>query len=110
MGSTEEATNDGQPAVQLSGTAPEERQQLLRALVLRRACEILEAPQLDEESSFLENGLNSLSALSLAKTLMNDTGLEVPLVAIVEHPTSTLLGEYLAEGYEAEEAVEADAG
>ena len=102
MESTEEVTDDGQPVVHLADTAPQEREQVLRELVLRRASEILEAAQLDEESSFLENGLNSLSALNLAKTLMNDTGLEVPLVTIVEHPTPALLGAYLAEAYESD--------
>ncbi|MGO4421873.1 acyl carrier protein [Streptomyces sp. MCAF7] len=49
----------------------------------------------------MENGLTSLTALELAKGLMSATGLEVPLVAVVEHPTSALLGKYLSEAYEA---------
>lgn len=101
-GPIEDATGDDEPAVDLAATAPEERHDLLCALVLRRARTILKNDDLDEESNFLEHNLSSLAAVQLSKTLMNDTGLEVPLVAIVEHPTSALLGKYLAEAYEAE--------
>ncbi|ADI11523.1 MULTISPECIES: acyl carrier protein [Streptomyces] len=104
MEPNEEATHDEQLVARLASATPEERQRLLAAQVLRRASEVLDVPALDEESNFLENGLSSLSAVQLAKSLMSDTGLEVPLVAIVEHPTSTLLGKYLAETYEADAA------
>lgn len=102
MEPTEESTNDHPMAESLASATPEERQQQLRELVLGRASEILEAPALDEDSNFLENGLSSLTALQLSKSLMSDTGIEVPLVAIVEHPTPSLLGKYLAEAYEAD--------
>lgn len=97
-----ESTHDEQMAGRLASATPEEREDLLRDLVLRRSREILERPELDEDGNFLENGLSSLNALQLSKTLMGDTGVEAPLVAIVEHPTPTLLGKYLAEAYEAE--------
>ncbi|MER7794082.1 acyl carrier protein [Streptomyces sp. NPDC097640] len=100
----EEPTGDSRLAERLTTATPEEREQLLRGLVLRHAAEILEAPELDEESNFVENGLTSLRALQLSKALMNDTGLEAPLVAIVEHPTPTLLGKFLSETYEADAA------
>lgn len=102
MEPTNGSPNDDQPAARLASAAPEERRQLLRGLVLRRASEILDVPSLDEESNFLENGLSSLNAVKLSKFLMDDTGIEVPLVSIVEHPTSTLLGTYLAEAYAAD--------
>jgi len=101
-GPIEEAAADDGPAVDLAATPPQERHELLCALVLRRAVAILKAEDLDEDSNFLERNMSSLAAVQLSKTLMDDTGLEVPLVAIVEHPTSTLLGKYLAEAYEAE--------
>lgn len=101
-GNIEEVTEAEQVAVELAAAAPEERFELLCELVLRRACTILDSPDLDEESNFLENSMSSLAAVRLSKTLMNDTGLEVPLVAIVEHPTPALLGKYLAEAYEAD--------
>lgn len=96
----EESATDGQLAGQIASATPEERQRLLQEQVLVRATEILEAPDLDEESNFVENGLTSLRALQLSKTLMSDTGIEAPLVAIVEHPTPSLLGKFLAEAYE----------
>lgn len=85
----------------LAAATPEERETLLRAAVLSRVSAILNRPEMEEESNFLENGLTSLTALELAKGLMSATGLEVPLVAVVEHPTATLLGKYLSETYEA---------
>lgn len=87
---------------QLATAAPEERQDLLGELVLHRARAVLEGQDLDEDSNFLQNNMSSLAAVRLSKTLTDDTGLEVPLVAIVEHPTPTLLGKFLAEAYEAE--------
>jgi aryl carrier-like protein len=99
--STESSENNDLIARLASATA-DERQQLLRQQVLRRVAEVLDVPAMDEESSFLDNGLTSLSALQLSKQLMDDTGIEVPLVAIVEHPTATLLGKFLAETYEAD--------
>ncbi|MGP3970993.1 acyl carrier protein [Streptomyces sp. 6N223] len=91
---------DEELVASLAAATPEERQEILTDLVVREASQILESAELDEESNFLENGLSSLSALKLSKSLMNNSGLEVPLVAIVEHPTPTLLGKFLAETYE----------
>lgn len=102
MESVEEAEKDEQLAAALAAATPEERQDLLCERVLSRAAEILETPDLDEDGNFLDHKLSSLAALRLSKTLTADTGLEVPLVAIVEHPTPMLLGKYLAEAYEAE--------
>ena len=100
----EEIAPDPQLAADLAKATPEERQDLLCELVLGRARTILDAPDLDEDSNFLENNLSSLAALRLSKALTTDTGIEVPLVAIVEQPTPAQLGEFLAEAYEAEEA------
>ena len=97
-----EPTEDNELRERLAAATPEERESVLRETVLGRVSELLESPSMDEESNFLENGLTSLSALELAKGLMNVTGLEVPLVAVVENPTAVLLGKYLAEVYEAD--------
>ena len=85
----------------LAAAGPHEREQLLRETVLDRAADILSRPSMDADSSFLENGLTSLAALELAKSVMNLTGLEVPLVSVVENPTSRLLAKFLAGEYEA---------
>ncbi|QXJ26151.1 acyl carrier protein [Actinomadura graeca] len=73
-----------------------ERERLLREIVRSNAGTVLSA-DIADDSNFLESGLNSLTALELTKTLMNITGLEIPMVAIVEHPTPADLGRYLAE-------------
>lgn len=73
-----------------------ERERLLREIVRSNAANVLNAT-ITDDSNFLESGLNSLTALELTKTLMNITGLEIPMVAIVEHPTPAELGRYLAE-------------
>jgi aryl carrier-like protein len=97
-----ESAHDTKLRARLESATPQERDELLRGLVLRRVAEILNRPAMTEDSNFLENGLTSLTALELAKQLMSDTELEVPLVAVVEHATSTLLGKYLTEAYEAD--------
>jgi acyl carrier protein len=73
-----------------------EREQLLRETIRTQASTILNT-SITDESSFLENGLNSLTALELTKTLMTLTGIEIPMVAIVEHPTPAELAGHLAE-------------
>ncbi len=95
-------TDDNEFRARLGAATPEAREALLRETVLSRVSDLLSRPGMEEDSNFLENGLTSLSALELAKSLMNVTGLEVPLVAVVENPTATLLGKYLSEVYEAD--------
>jgi aryl carrier-like protein len=85
----------------LAAATPEERERLLRETVLSRVSEVLSRPSMDDDSNFLQNGLTSLTALELAKNLMNLTEVEVPLVAVVENPTAALLGKYIFERYEA---------
>ncbi|KUJ40291.1 hypothetical protein ACZ90_68835 [Streptomyces albus subsp. albus] len=97
-----EPTEDNELPARLAAATREERARLLRQTVLDRAQDILSRPQMTEQSNFLDNGLTSLTALELAKSLMNGTGLEVPLVAVVENPTPALLGSYLTEVYEAD--------
>lgn len=80
----------------LSSAGNDEREQVLREIVRTKATGILNTP-IDDDSNFLENGLNSLTALELTKTLMNICDLEIPMVAIVEHPTPEQLGRHLYE-------------
>jgi aryl carrier-like protein len=102
MEDTDNATKDDELAARLAAATPDERWQLLTDLVVDRAATILDLPDLDEESNFLKNNLSSLAALRLSKSLMNDTGVEVPLVAIVENPTPSLLGKFIADAYDSE--------
>ncbi|MEV6671232.1 acyl carrier protein [Streptomyces sp. NPDC051162] len=81
---------------QLAAATPEQREKLLTDIVRTQASTILGTP-LTDDSNFLENGLNSLTALELTKTLMASTGLEIAMVAIVENPTAAQLAHQLGQ-------------
>jgi aryl carrier-like protein len=49
------------------------------------------------DTNFLENGLNSLRALELTQRLTTLTGIEIPLVAVLEHPTPAALGHHMVD-------------
>ena len=102
--------NDGPPANPAQPASPDyeaarerllaakaaDREQVLREIVRSNAADVLKTA-IDDNSDFLKNGLNSLTALELTKTLMNITGLEISMVAIVDYPTPATLSHYLAE-------------
>jgi len=98
------ADPDGDSNVQqfLASADAAEREKYLRDLVRTHAADILKTP-ITDDSNFLENGINSLTALELAKTLINVVGIEIPMVAIVENPTPAQLGRYLSEEFAAEQ-------
>ncbi|OPF75001.1 phosphopantetheine-binding protein [Streptomyces antioxidans] len=79
----------------------EEREDIMREAVRAQLADILAPTVVDDDSNFLENGLTSLTALELTRNLMTLTDVEIPLVAILEYPTPTQLGHYLAEAYTA---------
>ncbi|EXU62074.1 acyl carrier protein [Streptomyces sp. DSM 41524] len=79
----------------------EEREDIMRETVRTQLADILAPTVVDDDSNFLENGLTSLTALELTRNLMTLTDVEIPLVAILEYPTPTQLGHYLAEAYAA---------
>ncbi|MEU5418686.1 acyl carrier protein [Streptomyces sp. NPDC001407] len=81
---------------QLADATPERREELLTEIIRTQASTILDTP-LTDDSNFLENGLNSLTALELTKTLMALTGLEIAMVAIVENPTAAQLAHQLGQ-------------
>ena len=86
----------------LAGLDADRREEFLSELVRAEAETILSSP-IALDSNFLEKGLNSLTALELAKTLISRVGGEVPMVAIVENPTPAELGSYLAREFTAEQ-------
>ncbi|MEU5431150.1 acyl carrier protein [Streptomyces olivoreticuli] len=81
---------------QLAAATPEQRERLLTDTIRTQAGALLDT-SLADDGNFLENGLNSLAALELAKNLMVLTGMEIPMVAIVEHPTPARLAHYLGQ-------------
>lgn len=78
----------------------EERKRLLQETIRTHAAALLSLSSIDEDSNFLELGLNSLSAIELTKNLMKITDMEIPLVTIVDHPTPAQLASHLAEEYD----------
>ncbi|MEV7192781.1 acyl carrier protein [Streptomyces sp. NPDC093510] len=81
---------------QLAAATPEERERLLTDTIRTQAGTLLNTT-LGDDSNFLENGLNSLTALELTKTLMTLTGMEIAMVAIVENPTPAQLAHHLGQ-------------
>ncbi|WP_338682435.1 beta-ketoacyl synthase N-terminal-like domain-containing protein [Streptomyces acidiscabies] len=81
---------------QLAAATPEERERLLVDTIRSEASTLLNT-DLADDSNFLENGLNSLMALELTKTLMSLTGLEIAMVAIVENPSPAELARHLGQ-------------
>ncbi|MFC8129724.1 acyl carrier protein [Streptomyces sp. NPDC057302] len=81
---------------QLAAATPEQREQLLTDTIRTQAGTLL-STALADDSNFLENGLNSLTALELTKTLMGLTGMEIAMVAIVENPTPAQLAHHLSQ-------------
>ncbi|HET8659339.1 MAG TPA: acyl carrier protein [Micromonosporaceae bacterium] len=77
-----------------AGTA--EREQILRETVRAQAAGILSAPDIADDSNFLQKGITSLKALELNRNLMTLTNVEIPLVAIIECPTPAQLAQYIA--------------
>ncbi|MFI0487634.1 type I polyketide synthase [Actinomadura sp. 9N215] len=91
------AATSGDTLLQLLAQADaDESVRLLRDSVRTEATDVLGQP-VDDDSNFIEMGLTSLTALELTRRLTDATGLEVPLVAIVDHPSPERLGRFLVE-------------
>ncbi|MET9258046.1 acyl carrier protein [Streptomyces sp. NPDC003717] len=84
----------------LAAATPEERGRLLTDTIRTQAGTLLNTT-LADDSNFLDNGLNSLTALELTKTLMTLTGMEIPMVAIVENPSPEQLAQHLNQEFAA---------
>ncbi|MFC6881634.1 MULTISPECIES: acyl carrier protein [Actinomadura] len=102
----QQATNDSDGQAVLDGTelqeklaaaGPPERERILGETVREQAAAVLDQSVIDLDSNFLEKGLTSLKALELTRNLMSLTGIEIPLVAVIEHPTPVHLGRFMAE-------------
>jgi acyl carrier protein len=85
----------------IAAAGAEERSAILRETVRAQAADILEHTTIDDDSNFLEQGITSLKALELTRNLMSLTNIEIPLVAIIEHPTPAQLAQYISEAYAA---------
>ncbi|MFJ2264626.1 acyl carrier protein [Streptomyces sp. NPDC087844] len=79
----------------IAAAGAEERERILREVVRSQAADILDHTTIDDDSNFLEQGITSLKALELTRNLMSLTNIEIPLVAIIEHPTPSELAGYI---------------
>ncbi|MBS2966785.1 hypothetical protein KGA66_27360, partial [Actinocrinis puniceicyclus] len=78
-------------------TVPEGEKLVLR-LVLEHAAQVLgheSAEEMDPESSFLELGFSSFTALELNNRIVARTGFQIPAAAVFDHPTPLALARYL---------------
>ncbi|WP_433261701.1 type I polyketide synthase [Actinosynnema sp. CS-041913] len=82
----------------LAGLAPAEAREVLMEMVRDHASQVLElgaTEEFDAEGSFLDIGMSSFTALQLRNALVDLTGLELPAVVVMSHPTPQSLVAYL---------------
>ncbi|GAA2100733.1 hypothetical protein GCM10009801_73450 [Streptomyces albiaxialis] len=92
----------------LAAAGTEERERLLREALRAQTAGVLEQPDIGEDSNFLEHGLTSLKALELTRGITSLTGIEIPLVAVIENPTPGQLARYASEAFAPESGANAD--
>ncbi|GAA4473733.1 hypothetical protein GCM10023170_095330 [Phytohabitans houttuyneae] len=86
---------DAVPLPERLAAAPgDEREHLLRELIRAEVTDVLGHP-VDDHANYLENGLTSLTALELTRRLTDATALDIPLIAIVDKPTTNELAAHL---------------
>ena len=87
--------DDRRPLPQRLATATgEEREQLLREQIRTELTEVLGRP-VDDNANFLESGLTSLTALELTRRLTDSLSLDIPLITIIDKPTTNQLAAHL---------------
>ncbi|MFD0346069.1 SDR family NAD(P)-dependent oxidoreductase [Kitasatospora aburaviensis] len=84
----------------LAGLAEPVRVRTLRDLVVTQVATVLGftgADRVDTEQSFVDLGLDSLTAVELRNRLITVTGLRLPSTLVFDHPTAGALAGHLAE-------------
>jgi acyl carrier protein len=94
--SDDQAVLDGELQHRLTAAEPAEREKILTETVREHASAVLEQPSITSDTNFFENGLTSIRAIELINRLTALTGIEIPLVSIIDHPTPADLGQYMA--------------
>lgn len=92
--------NDEELRRSIANGDAEQRERLLREVIRTHVASLLSVDSIEDDSNFLELGLNSLSALDLTKKVMTITDMEIPLVTIVDNPTPAQLASHLTEEYD----------
>ncbi|MFF7457957.1 SDR family NAD(P)-dependent oxidoreductase, partial [Kitasatospora sp. NPDC008115] len=93
-------THQSGPALteQLAGLSPAERHQHVLTLVRRQVAVILgidNPTTIDATRGFLDQGLDSLTAIELRNRLHTTTAIRLPATAVFDHPTPNALTHYL---------------
>jgi aryl carrier-like protein len=101
MGEEEDtaALDDGELRRQLDQADEAKRASIIGEAVRELASAVLDQPAFGLDSNFLESGLTSLRALELTHKLTLLSGIEIPLVSVIEHPTPADLGRFMAGSY-----------
>ncbi|WP_171166621.1 beta-ketoacyl reductase, partial [Streptomyces sp. I05A-00742] len=97
---TATAEQAGGPALsdQLAGIAPAERHEHVLHLVRAQIAVILtlDSPDAVEPNrGFLDQGLDSLTAVELRNRLFSITGIRLPATTVFDHPTPTALAQFI---------------
>jgi acyl carrier protein len=79
----------------LAAATSDERHAILCETIRAQAAVILDQDNMEDDSNFIEQGLTSLKALELTRSLMTLTDVEMPLIAVIEYPTPTHLARYI---------------
>ncbi|HEX4814880.1 MAG TPA: type I polyketide synthase, partial [Nonomuraea sp.] len=83
------------PGLDLRGRADEDREPVLRELVRTEVAAVLGYASVEEERSFTELGLDSLTAVELRNRLERATGLRLPATVVFNQPTLPALTSFL---------------
>ncbi|MEW1859121.1 acyl carrier protein, partial [Streptomyces sp. NPDC088194] len=105
-------TGDGSPRDRFSGLSGDDLLDEVLSLVRVHAAVALghDSPEpIVADRAFQELGFESLTAVALRRRLVAETGLELPVSVVFDHPTPTLLAEHLA-GLLAEDEAEPAGG
>ncbi len=81
----------------LAGQSDRDRQRTMRELVCATTAELLgwEPAAVDPDKPYQEYGYNSMAAVELTRLLSLETGLELPLTLLFDHPTPAAVADHL---------------
>ncbi|MFG2209038.1 beta-ketoacyl synthase N-terminal-like domain-containing protein [Streptomyces sp. NPDC048638] len=99
-GATDPAPEEEAAALRgrIAAATEAQRHEIVLDVVLERACRVLgldAVPRSEAEAEFLAMGFTSLSTLELRNSLCQALGLDLPLTALLDHPTPAALVDHL---------------
>ncbi|MET9673066.1 acyltransferase domain-containing protein, partial [Streptomyces sp. NPDC006482] len=85
-------------AERLAGLTGEERSEALLDLVRTETAAVLghaDADEVDDDEAFFDVGFNSLTAVELRNRLAEELAVELPVMLLFDHPTPSMVAEFL---------------